>query len=146
VTVAVVLSSFSMSAIATAEDQGGGIDCKISTPDANGWYGKAPLRTKLPRGAYLVSLDRSRKRYIMKIPWERGVAGRLRVTATRLAGVGTARVEMHPRGYLAIGMLPINIRFSSLGCWKITASLRDHRLNVVVLLKDQDSGQIDSTT
>jgi hypothetical protein len=76
----------------------------------------------------------------MKIPWERGVAGRLRLTVTRLDGTGAAKTEMHPSGYPPIGTLPSNIYFTSLGCWRISASLRDHRLNVVVLLKDQDTG------
>ena len=76
----------------------------------------------------------------MKIPWELGVAGRLHLTVTRLDGTGSAKTEMHPSGYPPIGTLPSNIYFTTLGCWRISASLRDHRLNVVVLLRDQDAG------
>jgi hypothetical protein len=64
-----------------------------------------------------------------KFPWFRLRAGTLRVTGTRLDGVGTFTADLsHAASYAVPGVLPSNLYFSTGGCWRVTGRLGSARV------------------
>ncbi|MCP9487321.1 MAG: hypothetical protein MSC30_15850 [Gaiellaceae bacterium MAG52_C11] len=69
-----------------------------------------------------------------KIPWYRGIRGKLRLTAARLdASAPSPRIHI-PGGYGSYGFQSTGISFPSAGCWRITGSVDRARLTFVTLV------------
>jgi hypothetical protein len=103
-------------------------------------HGSDALRVLIPDdGAYAAPSDPDGG-FFLKIPWNRGREGNLRVRGTRLDGPGTASVSIHEASYPPTGFLPTGITVSDLGCWRITGKLDDVRVSAVIRVKDAGTG------
>ena len=64
-----------------------------------------------------------------KQPWFRAATGKLTITGRRLDGRGHFTADVPPASsYARTGFLPSGLRFSSAGCWEVTARLRRSRV------------------
>jgi hypothetical protein len=63
-----------------------------------------------------------------KFGWWRSVRGTLHITATRLDGASSARVQV-PTAYGKRGFQPSGIAFTTPGCWRVTGTV-DHRASL----------------
>ena len=89
---------------------------------------------KLPDGGSYaeVSADGSIR---TKIAWWRGTPGKVRVRGERLDASGPPLRAHVPDGYGSTGFQPSGLTFPTTGCWHITGSVGDARLEFVVLVR-----------
>jgi hypothetical protein len=70
----------------------------------------------------------------IKLPWWRGVSGKLTITGTRLdAPAPPAKADI-PSGYGPSGFQPSGVVFPTQGCWKVTGRVGKARLVFVTLV------------
>ena len=70
----------------------------------------------------------------IKLPWWRGVAGRLTITGARLDAPARPVTADVPSGYGRSGFQPSGVVFPSQGCWKVTGRVGKAQLEFVTLV------------
>ena len=70
----------------------------------------------------------------VKVPWWRGVAGKLKVTGTRLDAPAPPLESNVPNGYGPEGFQATGLIFPTEGCWKVTGRVGTARLVFVTLV------------
>jgi hypothetical protein len=70
-----------------------------------------------------------------KLGFWRGRTGQLQLTATQVGGGGRAGFDVMESAYEVPGPLPVGIRFSEAGCWRITGRLGADSVVVTVLIR-----------
>lgn len=71
---------------------------------------------------------------VMKIPWYRGVAGKLIIEGRRLDAPAPPLLAVIPEGYRAAGFQPSGIGFAIEGCWEVTGRVGDASLTFVTMV------------
>lgn len=71
---------------------------------------------------------------VMKIPWYRGVRGKLTIEGRRLDGPAPSLQAGIPEGYHVAGFQPSGIGFATEGCWEVTGRLGDASLTFVTMV------------
>jgi hypothetical protein len=101
------------------------------------FHGNAKLWVKLwPLGVIVAkpNVIDSNGSIAIKLPWWRGRAGHLTITATRLdARVAPIRGDV-PRGYGLTGFQASAVAFPTQGCWKVIGRVGSTRLVFVTLV------------
>jgi hypothetical protein len=106
----------------------------LPVPYVRVWLGSPAIWIRLPRRGVLPALpDPHRGTISSKFPWWRVLAGNLHAWAHPL---GRSRPRLHAdvqpaANYGPKGFVPSELHFSRPGCWRITGSLRGHRLSFV---------------
>lgn len=98
------------------------------------WFGNGTLWTNLwPAGVVLTTPDDIQGDMIaVKVPWWRGVSGKLSITGRRLdAEAGPAR-EFVPDGYGDVGFQATSVLLPTPGCWEVQGSVGDASLSFVM--------------
>lgn len=95
----------------------------------NVYYKSGALWTILGDGGIVRAQPRDDGTIETKVPWWRGVRGRLRITGRRLDGPAPPLRARVPGGYGPIGFQATALVFPTAGCWSVagtagTASLR----------------------
>lgn len=100
----------------------------------SGMHGNGKLWVQLPlRGdGKLPVLPRSDGSLAVKLPWWRGVHGRLTVEGGKLDGSGERVQALVPGGYGDTGFQSTAVIFPSPGCWEITGKAGHSSLTFVV--------------
>jgi hypothetical protein len=70
----------------------------------------------------------------IKVPWWRGVSGRLTIEGQRLDATAPPLSAWIPDGYGRRGFQSTAITFPTAGCWQVTGSVGDARLTFVSLI------------
>ena len=70
----------------------------------------------------------------IKLPWWRGVPGRLTVTGRRLDAPAAPVKAYIPSGYGSSGFQPSGVVFPTQGCWKVAGRVGKVRLDFVTLV------------
>lgn len=106
----------------------------LPVPYVRKWLGSRTIWIRLPRhGTIPAQRDRDGHTISAKFPWWRVVRGQLHAWAHP---VGHARPRLSAQvqpvaDYGPTGFVPSALRFSKLGCWRITGSLHGHSLSFV---------------
>jgi hypothetical protein len=106
----------------------------LPVPWVHTWLGSKAIWLRLPRhGVLPAQRDPGGRTISTKFPWWRKLAGQLHAWAHPL---GRARPRLEAdvapaADYGPRGFVPSFLHFSKAGCWKITGSLRGHRLSFV---------------
>ena len=70
----------------------------------------------------------------IKVPWWRGVAGKLKIEGQRLDATAPPLSAWIPGGYGRRGFQSTAITFPTAGCWQVTGSVGDASLTFVSLI------------
>jgi hypothetical protein len=70
----------------------------------------------------------------IKVPWWRGVAGKLSIEGRRLDATAAPLSAWIPNGYGRRGFQSTALTFATAGCWQVTGSVGDARLTFVSLI------------
>lgn len=73
-------------------------------------------------------------RIVIKVPWWRGVPGRLRITGRRLDASAPPLSAWIPTGYGRRGFQSTAVTFPTPGCWAVTGRVGDASLRFVNLI------------
>lgn len=76
----------------------------------------------------------------IKIPWWRGVSGRLTIVGRRLDASAPPVSAWIPSGYGRKGFQSTAITFPTSGCWEVTGSVGDASLTFVSLIVESGEG------
>lgn len=99
------------------------------------FHGNGRLWVKLwPLGAIVDRHPRADGSIGVKLPWWRGLAGRLRISGRRLDAKAPPLRARVPSGYGSSGFQPSGVVFPSEGCWRVTGRVGRARLSFVVLV------------
>jgi hypothetical protein len=74
----------------------------------------------------------------IKVPWWRGVSGRLTIIGRRLDATAPPLSAWIPTGYGRKGFQSTAITFPTPGCWEVTGRVGDARLTFVSLIVESD--------
>jgi len=106
----------------------------LPVPYVRVWLGSPAIWIRLPRRGVLPAIhDRHRRTISSKFPWWRVLAGNLQAWAHPLGRARPRlRADVQPAAnYGPTGFVPSELHFSRPGCWRITGSLRGHKLSFV---------------
>lgn len=98
-----------------------------------------------PRGIIRAREDdlRADDSLVVKVPWTRGVAGRLTINGRRLDAVAPPLRAWIPRGYGRRGFQSTAVVFPTAGCWEVTGRVGGVSLTVVTKVVWPKSSRID---
>lgn len=105
----------------------------LPVPWVHTWLASEAIWIRLPRHGVLPAQPDPQGGISTKFPWWRVIRGQLHAWAHP---VGRSRprldADVSPVGdYGPTGFVPSGLRFSEPGCWKVTGSLRGHKLSFV---------------
>jgi hypothetical protein len=107
---------------------------RLEDTTADVYYRNGRLWTILPRAGLIRERSRGDGSIETKLPWWRGLRGRLSISGRRL-DAATPRIRAHiPTGYGPIGFQASAIVFPMAGCWSVTGTAGTASLTLVTLV------------
>jgi hypothetical protein len=107
---------------------------RLEDTTADVYYRNGRLWTILPPAGVIRERSRGDGSIETKLPWWRGLRGRLSISGRRL-DAPTPRIRAHiPAGYGPIGFQASAIVFPTAGCWSVTGTAGTASLNFVTLV------------
>ena len=103
------------------------------------YFGNGRLWTVLPDEGAIRRAKRPDGSIAEKVPWWRGVRGRLTIIGRRLDGPAPPLRAHIPAGYGQTGFQATGLIFPTTGCWALTAAAGAAQLRLVIAVVDADA-------